>query len=202
MVIALSTVTTHTDQSLLHQLSQGDEAAFRLIYDGHRDAVFSYARYVTKSISHAEEIVQDVFLKIWINRAEMAKVDNLASYLHILTRNHALNTLRKQAHEMAVMKELKNTAPPDQNSTAENVQFNEYRQIIYDAINTLSPQQKQVYKLSRNQGLKTQEIADQLGISPFTVKKHLVEALKNLRRILSRKIDGATLAIIAILLRL
>ena len=116
------------------QLAKGSETAFSRIFEKYRDELFSYARYLTKSISSSEEIIQDVFLKLWLSRTEVSTIDHLSSYLRTITRNHTLNVLKRQAHEQQIIKEMGRKQDDTHNSTEDTIRFNEYRKIIQQAI--------------------------------------------------------------------
>lgn len=120
----------------------------------------------------AEEMVQDIFLKIWMNREALTEVNNFQAYLFVVSKNQTLNVLRKLAKERRDKKEWeKDNITLYQATELENSV--DYYCLIDQAIEQLPPQQKKVYRLSRYKRLKYQEIAQQLNISRETVKKYI-----------------------------
>jgi len=190
----------HNEKALLEQVAQGDESAFRMVFDHYRDAIYTFACKVVQQDTLAEEIVQDVFVKIWINRPGLPAVRNFADFLFIIARNHTLNALRRLAREKK--QPLDTTAElelPGVSTEAIVVQ-RDYDRLLQQAIAQLPPQQKLVYTLGRQEGFTREEIAAQLQISPETVKVHMSQALKNLREYFKEYPDALLCLIASILL--
>ena len=175
----------NTDKRLLKMLSKGSEEAFTQIYNAYRDKVYSNALRIVKSGILAEEILQDVFLKIWLRRAEMSDVDNLESFLYILQRNLIFNYLKKISYQRILYDHLKT----EQNTVSDTdflLRQHQCHQILDEAINQLHPKQKAVYQMAKIEGLSHQAIARNLNISRLTVKKHMANSLQFLRLYLRR----------------
>lgn len=166
---------------LLYLVSEGNEQAFRKIFDHYRDKLYNYALRITDNEELAEEIVMDAFLKIWCNRTDLCVINRFDSYLYTVVRNQAFNAIKRMAHESAIIKELSLCNTEYQDFTEEAVIYNDYQHLLNNAVNQLPPQQKLVYSLSRDEGLKYDEIAEQLDISKNTVKAHLKKAVSSLR---------------------
>lgn len=171
----------HNELDLIRLVSEGDEQAFRKIFDHHKDRLYNYALRITDKEELAEEIVMDAFLKIWINRVELTAINRVDSYLYTLVRNHAFNAIKRMAHEAVIIKELSKRNTEYQDCTEETVIYNDYQRLLNRAVNQLPPQQRLVYSLNRDEGLKYNEIAIQLKVSKNTVKGHLKKALSTLR---------------------
>lgn len=190
----------HNEKALLNQVAQGDESAFRIVFDHYRDAIYAFALKVTRHESIAEEIVQDVFMKIWINRSGLPAVRELTDFLYIIARNHTYNSLRRLARERKLrLNTTDNLNIPGASAEATILQ-RDYDRLLLQAIDRLSPQQKLVYTLGRQQGLTREEIAAQLQISPETVKVHMAQALKSLRAYFKDHTDALLVLIATILL--
>ncbi|HEY4207910.1 MAG TPA: RNA polymerase sigma-70 factor, partial [Puia sp.] len=165
------------EKELLLSISEGDETAFRNLYDLYRNRVFSIACKLTATESLAEDIVQDVFIKIWVHRQRLAELDCFDAYLNVITRNHIFNHLRKVANEAVLLRELRVSESMEHDGFS-TIVYHELREHLEKAVAHLPPQQKRVYQLSRLDGMKHREISAMLRISPSTVKSHMVEALK------------------------
>jgi RNA polymerase sigma-70 factor (ECF subfamily) len=133
----------------------------------------------------AEEITQEIFIKLWLCRDMLGTVDNLDAYILTIARNKTLNHLRKAAHDDRILLELGSRMEPTGNNVDETALVADHHRLLQDALTSLSPQRRLVYQLSRDQGLNHFEIARQLHVSSNTVKNHLVFALKFIRKYLS-----------------
>ncbi len=178
----------YDEHRVLQLLAEGSEYAFTQIFDHYRGNVYTTSLKFLKSPVLAEETVQDVFLKIWLKRQMMSGIQNFESYLFVITRNLIFDRIKKIAHDARLEKELAKSNPII-NDTDHRVQSNHYQQILNKALDLLPPQQKQVYILSKVEGLSRDEIARQMQISPLTVKKHLSLALESIRKHLKQYPD-------------
>ncbi|MCI9845463.1 RNA polymerase sigma factor [Flavobacterium pectinovorum] len=168
------------ESKLLHELSQGSESAFTSLYNQYKNGVYATALKITKSKILAEEVVQDVFLKIWQNHENLADIANFENYLFIISRNHIFDTLKKMARDANLLSDVsyKNTSSSDTDSAIKDDQYNV---ILNQIVEQLPPQQQKVYKMAKLEGLSHQKIGEDLGISTDTVKKHMAQALKFVR---------------------
>ena len=173
----------HNELDLIRLVAQGDEQAFRKIFDYYSNKLYNYAFRITDKEELAEDIVMDAFLKIWINRVDLTGINRFDSYLYTVVRNQAFNAIKHMAHEAAIIKELGLNNTEYNHCTEETVIYNDYQHLLNQAVNQLPPQQKLVYILSRDEGLKYDEIALQLKLSKNTVKAHLKKAVSTLRSV-------------------
>lgn len=171
----------YDEQRLLMEIADGSQSAFSALFAHYHPVVFSFSRKITHSDDLAMEAVQDVFLKIWLHRERLRDIENFAAYLNRLVRNHCFNMLRKLANESRTLSSHGEDAPQEDYSTLEKLEYNEVKQILDEAIETLSPQQKKVYELCHQKGLKYEEAAAELNISAQTVHAYMKEALKKIR---------------------
>jgi len=174
-------LNSNSDQSkLLYELSQGNELAFTKLYNEYKNVVFSTALKITKSRMLAEEVVQDVFLKIWQNHENLAEITNIENYLFIISRNHIFDIIKKIARDtsLVVDSNYKNTST---NDTEDAIKDDQYNIILNQIVGQLPPQQQKIYKMAKWDGLSHQKIGEDLGISTETVKKHMAQALKFVR---------------------
>lgn len=190
----------HTEKDLLALVSVGNENAFRQLFDNYRSKLYTYIFKITESKETAEDTVHDVFLKLWAQKEKLPEIVNFNAYLYRMAHNHAFNGLRKMAKETLVMAELEKGNSHENEDPNATLVRKEIRQFIQDAVNKLTPQQKQVFEMSRELGLKQEDIAQRLGISIFTVKKHLTDALNYLRKEISQSYGSQAVAIYVIYL--
>lgn len=169
----------HNEPLLLKQVSLGDPDAFAELFRAYHQPLAEYVYRLTESMETTEDIVQDVFIKLWMKRETLPELDNFIHYLFILSRNHTFNCLREKANKRA--RQLRWASQFEQVTTHhEPAPEEDYRALIDVAVAQLPPQQQKVYFLSRYQHLKHKEIAAQLGISIETAKKHMKLALRSI----------------------
>ncbi len=161
-------------------MSSGDEKAFRKLYDLYYDKIFAVSLSFTKSQVISEEIVQDVFLKIWLKREVFSGVHDFEAYLFITARNHILNCLRSRMKEVVFLDYLHSYFVVSEDVTS-TLHTKEIHKFIAEARELLPPQQRRVFELSRYEGLNYQAIAEKLDISKLTVKSHMTKALSFIR---------------------
>ncbi|MCF0051799.1 RNA polymerase sigma-70 factor [Dyadobacter sp. LJ53] len=174
---------------LLNEISAGSETAFSTLFHWYRDKVYAIAFRLTKSNFMAEEVVQDIFLKLWVKREELAEIAAFEDYLFIITRNQVFSALKKIARQQQLVLDLKAELPSFENSTYERIDGKELEEILHQAVELLPAQQKQIYLMSKEQELKRDEIAKVLRISSETVKTHLARALRHIRAYSKLRLD-------------
>ena len=173
-----------------------NDESFKRLFDNYKNRLYGYVLAIARSPYTAEEITQEIFIKLWLCRDVLHKVDNLDGYIFTMARNGTLNHLRKAAYDVKLLHELQERAMPVNNNVEERALLSEYDEMLRDALRMLSPQRRLVYQLSRDRGLNHEEIADQLHLSRNTVKNHMVEALRFIRHYLGDQ--GTVLVIIFI----
>lgn len=159
------------------------DESFKRLFDNYKNRLYGYVLALTHSHYTAEEITQEIFIKLWLCRDILYQVENLDGYIFTIARNKTLNHLRKAAYDVRLLKELQERAlsADVSNNVEERALVNEYDRLLQDALAHLSPQRRLVYLLSRQRGLNHAEIANQLQLSRNTVKNHMVEALRFIR---------------------
>ena len=163
--------SSYHEKDLLFRVSQGDEAAFRELFGTWHQVFAGYILRLTGSRQYSEEILQDVFMKIWMNRKALAEVENFRNYLFIVSRNKAFSFMKKQLSEA---KKFSSWAAASSVLYAEGADADvEYVSLLDQAIDRLPPRRKEVYLLSRHNKLTYKEIASRLQISRESVKTHL-----------------------------
>ncbi|WP_139302439.1 RNA polymerase sigma factor, partial [Mucilaginibacter polytrichastri] len=169
------------ETELLAKVVQGDQRAFTTIFDYYQKYVFGFGLKLTYSEDLAEEIVQDIFLKVWYGRDKLNTIESFGAYLNRLVRNHAFNLLRQVASHAKANKRIGEGLSELDNSTQHDLDLRETTRLLDEAIQLLPLQQKKIYILCRQEGLKYEEAAQQLNISPDTVHYHMKLALNAIR---------------------
>ena len=167
--------------TVIQQFISGDETAFNLVYKTYCGKVYQLAYRFLKDKEQSEEVVQEVFINLWLNKKRLSIDGNIWLYIYVITKNLSLNSLRKLSKSSNFLERLLSQMNPIQNNTEEDIFAHSLEEFTNELIEKLPPQQQLVFKLSRNKGLSHKQIAEQLNISQHTVKNHLVVALKTLK---------------------
>lgn len=167
---------------LVKQLKKGHISAFDSIYNMYCFKLHGFVKMYLKQEEDAEEIVQEVFIKIWESREKIDVYASFESFLFTIAYNATMSLLRKRVSEAKSREYLKsvqqiNKAEP----VIDELQFKELSQKVETLLDQLTPRQKEIYLLSREKELSHKEIAQKLGISESTVNNHLVNTLKYLK---------------------
>jgi RNA polymerase sigma-70 factor (family 1) len=186
----------YNETAILRQIATGSEAAFTALFSHYRGRVEAIAFTLTHSETLAEELLQDIFLRIWLKRADLATINDFQSYLFITTRNQAYSTLKREAARRKANQNAAATIDLSDPATDHKLLQNDFGRLLEQAITRLPPQQRQAYRLSREQGLSRDEIAATLGLSPNTVKSHISQALKNIRAFCIARLDPLSIIIL------
>ncbi|HEX2630995.1 MAG TPA: RNA polymerase sigma-70 factor [Chitinophagaceae bacterium] len=181
---------------MLRRISHGDEEAFARLFHHYKLPLLAYAIKITRLQDAAEELVQEVFLKLWLHRESLRDVENASGYIFRITRNAAVDFLRRMSASTAMQNAIWSSMDNDSNSTQEDVQLRDVQRIVQTGVDQLPSQQQKVFQLSRQQGMSYEEIGEELGISANTVKNHLVKALKFLREYLEKHYGAPIVVII------
>jgi len=183
------------EKELLSGIAAGDAIAFRKLYDAYRPKIYSYALRLTENETIADDIIQDVFMKVWVNRQSLTTINNFNAWLYAIARNQITDVLKAIAKARASLHLLGQALPAGANTVEAEMADKENQRLLQQALNRLSPQQRLIYHLTRNEGAKHADIAGQLNISRHTVKTHLVHALRSIRNYLQFHSDHVLLFI-------
>ena len=167
-------------------LARGDDSAFATIFDLYKKRVFGVALKMLKSEREAEEIVQDVFLSIWVAKAKLGDINDPEAYLFTITYNTIYTRLKKASRNQELLNTIIHHLTEIQNTTDETIAAHETGKLINEAVQQLPPQQRAIYELSKQEGLSYDEIADRMHLSKNTVRNHLAEAMKTIRAFLKK----------------
>lgn len=187
----------HNEKNLLEQISKGNEPAFEILFSKYYDRLYSYIFDFIKSRQITEEIVMDVFLKIWTGRDIIPQITKFDSFLFRVGHNKAVDFLRSVAKDPKFQDLLWDQIQFSNNDQTDSaIIMQEFENKIREAVSLLSPQRKKVYQLSREEDLTHDQIAVRLHLSKPTINNHIVAAQKFIRDYLSKNSDLACLVIL------
>jgi RNA polymerase sigma-70 factor (family 1) len=171
------------EEKIWRSIQLKDEQAFEQYYKEHYRIFFLGAAGYLKDASVAEEIVNDVFVKLWESAGTIQIETSLKAYIYRAVINRSLNELSKTKRDQQNQNEFSRRSADRVEIKA--IEDNELKISLYKAVDQLPEQCRKVFTMSRFEGLKQQEIADQLDISIKTVKNHITHALKQLNKVLA-----------------
>ena len=175
------------ERELLQQVSEGNESAYTLVFNHYSKQVFDAAMLYLKDTLAAREVVQEVFLKVWLKREAMPGIHDFKDYLFVLTRNHIYDSFKKQAVRMKAYEYIHQHQQAAVNDTDHRLQDRQYEHLLHEAISSLPPERKKVY-IARREGFSNEEISNRLNISIHTVKKQLQLAMQTMKSFVKRSI--------------
>jgi RNA polymerase sigma-70 factor (ECF subfamily) len=170
------------EKELLKAIANGNEIAFKTIYDAYFKKLSAYLYKLCKSNDAAEEMVNDVFLKIWKNKSSLNHIESFEAYLFTMARNKAIDYLRKLAKDTNLITELTAQIQESHNEIEEKLDATALKNLIEQSLAQLSDQKRKIFKMSKEEGYSYDEIAAEMQLSKSTIKNHLSETLKHLKK--------------------
>lgn len=182
------------NEELLRKIAAGDERAFQSLFESYRSRLYHYMLSIVKSTEIAEELVVDVFMKIWMGREVLTQIENIDAFLFRVACNKSIDFLRKAANNPELTNIIWDNIQLASSNTAETrLMQEEYEKILRDAIELLPPKRRQVYRLSREEGKSHAEIAKELGIAPSTIANQIVDAQRFIKSHLLKYLNSTVL---------
>lgn len=166
-----------------------DEVAFAALFRLFYGALYKFAIHYVHQHEIAEELVNDVFVKLWKQRLTLEEIENLESYLFVAVKNSALNYLKQYSHYHIDVDEKNTFGLISVHDPQKDLEWKELYFKMQQAVNQLPEQSKAVFRLVREEGFRMKQVADILGISSRTVETQLYRAVKKLDAVLSQYYD-------------
>ena len=177
----MSFLAQHTDHDLFRLIAGDDEAAFSELFRRYDKRIYPFVLKMIRTPVLAEEITHEIFIKIWRHREKLPAIDHPEAYILTIAARHTLDQIKKRLNENKMLRGLSASKAQSHNDTEEKMLLRDRAALVQQAVDQLPPQQKSVYELSRLEGMNYEQIAEQLQISPNTVRNHLVKALRSIR---------------------
>lgn len=188
-----------SDIILLLQCREGSETAFNLLFRRYFTRLYNYTFSFTKDSFIAEELVMDVMIKLWLKKGNIHIQNELGPYLFRAMKNRLINHWRKKVLQTASLETTEEFDYADAQAADHSIISSELQTHYQQQLNSLSPQRKKVFELSRDQEMSHREIATELNLSIKTVENHIGAALNFLRKNM-RSLSDSTLLILMLLL--
>lgn len=181
----LKTEPIYDDKELFLLISRGDEEAFTLLFHKYTPKLFPFVFKLTRSEHLAQEMIQETFLRLWVSRVDLVNIENPSAWIYRIASNLSINYLRNQNNRLRILQTLPIAGMQD--TSEEKMDSKELEGIIRLAVNLLPEKRQEVYRLSREDGLSHQQIADKLNISINTVKNQIGSSLKFIQEFISKE---------------
>ena len=169
---------TFSDQELTSRLAESDEYAFAEIYKRYKPRIYLLIKKFVISSQMAEDLTQEVFVKIWEGGSKLTEVQSIKPYLLATARNHTLNSLKKALRSEEAMGVIINAYVDDRRTTEETIVSKEYSEFLERTLAGIPARSREIFKLCREQGKTYEEAAIILGISRNAIKNHMVATMK------------------------
>ena len=169
------------DSRLIELLREGDPLSFEILFQKYYVRFYNFVFNLTKNSQAAEDIIQNVFMKIWINRASLRPDQSIHNYIYVLSKREMLNHIRDRKAYVQVER-LVMAEQPSEEVTDQSMALKELDGRIRRFIADMPEQRRKVFLLSRYRGLTNKEIAEMMGLSVRTVDRHINLALTSLKK--------------------
>jgi len=169
------------DKQVIEQLREGSKDAFRLLFDEHGPKIYAFALSYLKNASDAEELLQEVFLKLWEVRTSLDTSKNLRSFLFKICINLIYDFIRRKNIEQVYLDYSGRNNPSSGDNTWHEVIYNDMLNNLQQLIAKMPEQRQRIFRLSKEDGLSNEEIAIQLNLSRRTVENQLYRAVSFLK---------------------
>ena len=177
------------EQDLLRQLIRGDIAGYEVLFHKYYPTFFAFIKGMTKETAVAEDIAQNIFMKVWLNREKLDAAKSIRNYLFVLAKHEIYNYFRTKSRTFTTLKEAiaqtESKGGGNLPSRKEKLDLAETAEQVEIIVGKMPPQRQQIFRMSRFEHMPSREIAEQLNLSVRTVDKHLELALKELRKYLN-----------------
>jgi len=186
------------DQALLALELNGEEPAFRQLFDRYYKSIVLTALRITKEPNLAKDAAQEVFLELWRNREKIHIKQSILAYLKRGAVNRSLNIIKSRKLHMGQSDTAELSLPTKLSGPDQQTESNELKAVIHQSIQELPDRCRQVFVLCRQEGFSHKEVAEQLQISPKTVENQMTKALKSLRGKLRMYLSDALTLLISL----
>ncbi|MBX2921480.1 MAG: RNA polymerase sigma-70 factor [Chitinophagaceae bacterium] len=190
-MILFNSVHPYNEPELLAALRNGSENAFTSIYHHYSVPLYHNILSLVKDGNTAEELVQDIFSKIWKQRESIAIEKNFAGYLFVMARNRVFDFFQQATRDKILYEKIKIIASEQYDHIEQALFAKENADLLRKAIAALPPQRRKAFELCKLEGLTYRQASEEMGISLSTLKDHMVNALEAIRTYISKNVEVA-----------
>jgi RNA polymerase sigma-70 factor (family 1) len=180
--MATSNILTVRDiEEIILRLKQDEKKALDDLFGYYYPRLFHFSRSILKIETEIDDLLQEVFVKLWLNRQKIGNAETFNSYIFTITKNEVLNLIRTNLRNNSFKNELFQRSVAEEFQLQGQLEFNEVKSGIDQVVSRLPEKRRQIFILSRTEGLSNKEIAQQLNISEKTVEDHITHAIKKIK---------------------
>lgn len=177
--------TAFNQDRILKELAKSNKQALEELFNYYYPRLYNFSKSFLKLEDGIDDILQEVFLKIWHNRNEIISSDAFNSYIFTVTRNLLLNELRSRLNNEKMKSRILDASVAEEYLSMGNVEYDELKEKVEEIINELPQKQREIFKMSRIEGLSHKEIAEKKSISTKTVEYHVGQSIRLIKKELS-----------------
>ena len=170
------------EHQLIEMLREGEPLSFEILFQQYYARFYNFVHNLIKDSHNAEDIVQNVFMKVWINRKNLHPDQSIHNYIYVLTKHEVLNHIRDRKAYTQIERFVMSDQPSSLAVNDETFQIRDLDSRIRTFIASMPEQRRKVFMLSRYKGMGNKAIADMLGLSVRTVDRHINMALTSLKK--------------------
>lgn len=174
-------LTINETEMIIHRLKKDDKSALDDLFNCYYPRLYHFSKSILKIENEIDDILQEVFVKIWLNRQKIGNAETFNAYLFTITKNEVLNLIRSNIRDQTFRDNLFLQSVGVEYQTPNPIEFDEIKTGIDKIVAQLPEKRQQVFILSRTEGLSNKEIAQQLNISEKTVEDHITHAIKYIK---------------------
>ena len=175
-----SSFCAYTDEQLVAVVRDGNDEAFAELFNRHWDNVYRMVYARIRHCSATEELAQEIFMKLWDKRAELA-IENFSAYLYTCVKHRCLNYIESKMARKKHWERYKVFLSVQDDSTNKTIAFNDLREALDKGLNTIPKKSKAIFRLNRFEGRSVKEIAGQMNLSEKAIQYHLTRSVRELR---------------------
>ena len=168
-------------EEIILKLAENNDSAMDELFNYYYPRLYNFSKSFLKIETGIDDILQEVFVKIWKNRKSIKNSETFNSLIFTITRNLLLNELRSRLNNQKLKDEIRNLSIASEYSLLEKVHYNDLKEKVDLIVYELPERQKEIFTLSRKSGLSHKEIAEKLGITTKTVEYHITQSVKALK---------------------
>lgn len=195
----MAETTLHNESELLTRISNGEETAFKIVFEFYWPIIYTNVLQLTKDQELSRDLTQELFYKIWMNRTRLTEIRSFKSYLFTIAKNLVIDAFRKQVFISENLPYLKDFFIDNAELPDRILEVKELDKHIRMAIAALPSQVQQAFLLKRNEGLTHEQIAIKLGISSISSRNYITRAVNAIREYLNQHQEATLLIILAII---
>jgi RNA polymerase sigma-70 factor, ECF subfamily len=178
----IRSLTISITENIIHRLRKDDKSAVDELFGYYYPRLYHFSKSILKIENDIDDILQEVFVKIWINRQKISNAETFNAYIFTITKNEVLNLIRSKLKDNAFKDKLYLKSVAKEYQYQNQLEFDEIKTGIDHIVEGLPEKRQQIFILSRTEGLSNKEIAQQLNISEKTVEDHITHAIKYIKR--------------------